>query len=372
MKIRQILIVIISILIFGFSIFLAMNMSKPKEIPKKSQEVNGAREVAYFIAENKEIQMKLRVFGRLLPVDKTEIFSEVTGLIQSMPKQIKEGVLFQQDELLLSVDDKEFLMNMKAAKSALLTSITQIMPDIKLDFPESKEQWEAYKRNFNMESVLGPLPQAKSEKEKDFIALKTIYNQFYNIKSLEEKWLKYRIVVPFTGLITESFVSKGGMVRAGQKLATIMNQNQFELQANIYQEDISYFRLGAKVALEEESTGKKYMGQVIRLGNTIDNKSQSLRIYIQVQGNDLRENMFLSGELNAVAMQNVIEVPRKLLVDEAFIYAITNENKIVLQPVLPLKFNEETVVLRNVPEGTVLLKDRFNGIYEGMLVSLKR
>ena len=365
---RQIIIVAVSISFIVLSVLWAFKIGKPKELPKKNNSMVTARLVQAIEAKNSRIQTKINIYGRLTPFEKTELYAEVGGMLKTMGKPFKEGVNFSKAEKMIVIDDMEQQLNLKAQKAALLTSLTQIMPDVKVDFPESLEQWENYRKNFDIEKNIIDLPKPKSNRERDFIALKNINNQFYNIKSVEERLTKYTIYAPFNGELTEALISTGSLIRQGQKIGTLMNTSSYELQTSVAIEDLKFVKIGDMVSLNSSDIEGKWTGKISRISGTIDSKTQTVKVFVQVSGPNLRENLFMTGEINANVMADVIEVPRKLLIDDSKLYSIVSDSILSLIPVQIAKISEETVMLRNIPEGTLILKDAFPGAYDGMKV----
>ncbi len=365
---RQIIVSLIALVILLLAFTWAFKIGKPKELPKKGDMKAPARTVQTFIAENKEIQTKVAVYGRLLSFEKTELFAEVGGMLKTLGKPFKEGTAFSKGDLIISIDDTELQLSIRAQKAALLSTLTQIMPDLKIDFPESVNAWDNYRKNFDLEKNLNELPATKSDRERDFIALKNISNQFYNIKAQEEKLLKYKIYAPFSGELTEALISTGSVIRAGQKIGTLMNSAQHELQTAVAVSDLKFVRVGDLVNLKCTDVEGNWTGRIARISGTIDTKTQTVKVFVQVSGPNLRENMFMTGEINANIVANVIEVPRKLLIDDSKLYAILGDSILSLIPVQIAKISEQTVMLRGVPESTLLMNESITTAFDGMKV----
>jgi membrane fusion protein (multidrug efflux system) len=369
---RQIIVSIVAVLILVMAIMWAFKIGKPKELPKKADMQSPARSVQTFLAENKEIQTKIGVYGRLLSFEKTELYAEVGGLVKTLGKPFKEGTTFSKGDLMIAIDDTELQLSIRAQKAALLSSITQIMPDLKIDFPESVQTWDNYRKNYDLEKSINELPTSKSDRERDFIALKNITNQYYNIKAQEEKLLKYKIYAPYNGELTEAMISTGSVIRAGQKIGTLMNSGQYELQTAVAVSDLKFVKVGDIVKLECTDVEGSWTGRIARISGTIDTKTQTVKVFVQLSGPNLRENMFMTGEINANIVANVIEVPRKLLLDDAKLYSVVGDSMLSLIPVQIAKISEQTVMLRAVPESTVLLNESFTTAYEGMKVKISK
>ncbi len=368
---RQLIVAVVAVLLLVVVVVMGRSAVKAKTeaVPTPKPKAAVLKSVQVFSAKNETVQTQVPIFGRLMANEKIELFSELGGQLSPKSPVWKAGMRFSKGDLLLQIDHSEQILALQAQKAALLTAITQIMPDIKIDFGDNLAAWESYRQNFSLDNLIPELPTPKTSREKDFIALKTIYNQFYTIKSAEERLKKYQIYAPFSGEITESLISTGSFIRAGQKLATLMSVGGYELEAAVPLEDLKYIKIGDKVQLTSDDIAGDWIGRIGRIASTIDNKTQTVKLYIQTNGANLRENMFLTGSIAATTLAQVMEVPRKLLVEGDKLYAV-KDSTLSLQPIQIIKNNPETAIVRGVEDGTFLLKELFSTAHEGMRVQI--
>ena len=73
----------------------------------------------------------------------------------------------------------------------------------------------------------------EDEKENYFITGRGILSGFYNVKNLEQRLSKYRLVAPFSGVLTEALVTEGTLIRSGQKLGEFIDPTVYELEVAI-------------------------------------------------------------------------------------------------------------------------------------------
>ena len=122
---------------------------------------------------------------------------------------------------------------------------------------------------------------------------KGLLAQFYKVKSLEERLSKYTIISPFQGTLIDAYASEGSLVLTGQKLGTYINTNIFDLEVAIPAKYGDKLEVGKKVDLE--STYKtKHIGKIVRINNSIDNNSQSIRLFIEFNSKELKDGMYSS------------------------------------------------------------------------------
>ncbi len=345
-------------------------LSGLKEAPPRKETATSARLVQVMTAEPGPVSTTLDVQGQLAAYDKIDIFSEVTGALRSTSRPFKVGTYFPKGSILIKVDDEEARLNLLAQKSTLLNSIAQIMPDLKIDYPESFPAWEAYLNAFDPEAAIVSLPEAANDKEKLFVAARNLYTQYYSIKSLEERLDKYQIYAPFGGVLTEATINPGAVVRANQKLGALMATGRFELVATVPLSDLTYIKEGNQVALFSEDIEGEWKGTVRRISDQIDPGSQTVQVFIGVNGQDLREGMYLRGDVASITVADALEIDRRLLVGQNQIYAIESDSLLRLLPVEVIKTDRRSVVVQGVSAGRTILAEPVTGAFDGMKVRI--
>ena len=362
--------VVLSVLILAAA-FVGFNyMSSQKKPPPRKSAPILTKQVDTIRIINGTIQNTLEVQGELVAYDKIEIFTEVSGTLVSSAQPFKEGSYFPKSSILIKVDEMEAKLALQAQKSTLLNGITQAMPDLKIDYPESFENWKAYLDNFELEDPLPTFPDPVDKQEKFFIASRNLYNQFYSIKSAEERLNKYIIKAPFSGVITESSINPGTLVRAGQKLGTLMNTSNYELEVTVPLRDLKYIKSGNYVRLHSDDISGNWKGKVKRISDQVDPSTQTVTLFISVTGKALREGMYLRGDIDASQIDNAVTIPKDLLIRQSEVY-IVNDTILRLHPIEIVKITEENAIVRGLENETILLKETFPGIYDGMPVKIR-
>ena len=192
----------------------------PKEAPKKAALIQS---VESFSIKKGEVVSSLEIQGRLKAFNKIDLFSEVSGTLESTTKPFKVGSYFEKGSILLRIDDDEARLNLLAQKSSLENLITEMMPDLKIDYPQSFQQWKNYLDQFDVNQSIKEFPPPINDAEKFLISSQNLHNQYYNIRSAETRLNKYAITAPFSGVLTQTSINAGSLIRAGQKLGELMN-----------------------------------------------------------------------------------------------------------------------------------------------------
>jgi multidrug efflux pump subunit AcrA (membrane-fusion protein) len=364
---RNIILSIFGVLLIIGSIFIAKllidNKSKPKPVIEKV-----VKTVYIDTVKNQTIKIKIPANGNLVAKRRVELYAEVQGVFRSGSKLFKPGQHYSKGEILISIDASEYYASVQSAKSELYNTIAAIMPDLRLDFPNMFQKWQNYLIRFDLDKTTPKLPEMSSEKENYFITGRGIVSSYYNVKNLEQRLAKYNITAPFNGILTEALTTEGALIRSGQKLGEYIDPSVYEMEIALSKSYASLLKVGENVALQNIEHTESYNGTVSRVNGSIDAATQTITVFIEVQDENLKEGMYLEANLDAKEEQNAIEISRNLMLDGNQIF-ILKDNTLDIIDVQPVFYSETTVVLKGVPDGTIILDKPVIGAYSGMLVT---
>jgi len=149
----------------------------------------------------------------------------------------------------------------------------------------------------------------------------------------------------------------------------LTHASRYEVEATVSLYDVQFFRVGNRVSLYSEATDDTWQGTIARFGKSIDEQTQTQKVFITVNSAKLNEGMLLNGKINTKTIDNVVKIPRNLLVDNKAIYVIEN-NKLQLQEVNVIKTAVNDMYIRGISDGTPILAQPILGAFEGMKVDI--
>jgi multidrug efflux pump subunit AcrA (membrane-fusion protein) len=363
---RKLILVILGVLFISGAIYGAKmiinSKSKTRKAPSKV-----IKTVFVDTVKNTSIPIIIPANGNLVAKRRVEIYSEVQGIFKPGSKLFKPGEKYQKNEAFISINDTEYYANVQLAKSNLYNSIAAVLADLRLDFPEVFLKWEAYLKSYDLNKPTPKLPKMVSEKENYFITGRSIVSNYYTVKNLEQRLSKYTISAPFEGILTEALVTEGTLIRSNQKLGEFIDPSVYEMEVSLSKTFASLLEVGETVELNNLERTRKYSGIVSRVNGSINSATQTIAVYIEIKNSSLKEGMYLEANLNAKKEKNAIEVNRGLLLDENKIF-IVRDSVLDMINVRPVYFSNTKVVLKDIPDGTIILSSPFPGAYVGMMV----
>ena len=363
---RKIILALFGVLLIIASVYVSkLIISNKNTIRKAPPKV--IKTVYVDTVLNSTIPIIIPANGNLIAKRRLEIYSEVQGIFKPASKLFKPGEKYNKNEIFITINNTEYYSSVQSAKSNLYNSIVSIMADLRLDFPDIYPKWQDYIKSFDLDKTTPKLPKMSSEKENYFITGRGIVSNYYSVKNLEERLTKYTIKAPFKGILTESLVTEGTLIRNNQKLGEYIDPSIYEMEVSLGKNYASLLKIGENVQLNNLENTEKYTGKISRINGSVNTDTQTIAVFIEIKNSSLKEGIYLEAKINAKNEPNAIEINRSLLLDENKIF-IVRDNVLDIMEVTATYFSETKVVLKNIPDKTIILSNPFPGAFVGMSV----
>ena len=336
--------------------------------PPRSATDAQARAVHTIVAQNGPVPLSIPVTGRLRATDRMLIAAEVSGTLLRTGKPFREGMRYAQGEALFRIDDGEVRAQINAQQSAFLRSLVQLVPDLRIDMPDQASKWDAYLKSVPVDGQLPDLPKLGSEQERNYLAGRGVLDQYYTIRALYERRDKYTIAAAFDGVVSAAGVEPGTIVTPGTRLGEFIAPGSLELETAISASELGLVKVGDTLRFSSAEAPGSWTGRIIRLGESIDASTQTVKLFVQVDGKDLRDGQYLSGRIEAGALNDAVSVPRSALLEDASLYTV-KDSALVKQLVEVLHEGVDQAVVKGLANGQLVVVDRLSGGFDGMRVT---
>ncbi|MEN1785185.1 MAG: HlyD family efflux transporter periplasmic adaptor subunit [Bacteroidota bacterium] len=324
--------------------------------------------VATFLATPKATPFMLEVTGTLQAKNRVEVYSEVQGVLLPQNNPFKEGHVFRKGERLLQIDGREHQAQLLSNKSNLISQITAMLPDMELEFPVAAKKWEAYVQNFTMRGPLQPLPETSSDQEKFFVTGKGIVQTYYNVKNLQARASKYTLIAPFKGMVTESNVTTGTLVRSGQKLGAYIDPSIFELQLAVPETAAQHIEIGKTVTLATLTNDQHFNGTIRRINSKVDQATRTINAIVTVVHPQLKDGQYLKARITGKPIADAVKLKGNLLQENDHVY-ILKDSTLVLHKVVPVNYEEDSVLVKGLQPNMRVLNEVLAKAHPGMSVN---
>ena len=354
---RRLIIIISMLVIIGGSYglmtyFASLKKTQEQRPPEKQKRYVKAEPIIY-----SDVEVLVSTTGRLASQQYVDISSEVQGKILAGNVRFKKGQSFKKGDLLIRIYDKEAGLNLQSRKSRFLTSIANILPDFKIDYPHSYETWVDFFESIDITKNLPDLPEISSNPEKIFLSSRNILSDYYTIRSEEERFRKHYIYAPFNGSFTQVLMEVGAIANPGSRLATIIQTDKLELEVPVEVDDIQWVSIGDPVKVTTEDETGEWTGKVVRKADFVDPATQSISVFISLNSsrdNPLYQGQYLRAYFQGKVIKNSMEISRSAVFNRDQVFIIV-DGKLQKEQIYIEKVSEEKLVFNSVNEGTMLV-----------------
>jgi membrane fusion protein (multidrug efflux system) len=309
--------------------------------------------------------------GRLISKGRVDLISQVSGEILAGDVPLIVGQSFKKGDVLLRIFDKDARLSLRAAKSRFLSSIANVLPDLKYDYPENYQSWLKFFNSIEINKPLPKLPEVKNENEKIYLAGKNILNDYFSIQTSEIVLTRFTIKAPFNGAYSSVSLEVGSIANMGSRIARMIRTDILELQVPISVEEVPYVRVGNKVKITYQ--GKEIQGKVDRVSEFVDPQSQSVLVYVEMKnrsGFPLYEGMFMKALFAQTKLYNVFEIPRESVFNYDQVYTVI-DGKLNKSTVEVAKLDEYSAYISGLEEGSLVVVESLINASNQMPVRIK-
>jgi len=301
-------------------LLLTMAVSCGNEAPKKPAEnkmeaaaeaINTAQ-IRFVTVKTDSVAISISVSGRITADNRVELFPEVQGKMTAGDKPFREGVSYQKGEIIVTLDDSDARLQVQSSRSKFKTLVSALMADIKLDHPETLPRYEDWFQTLSADKPVPPVPGFE-ENARRFLESKGVYELYYSIKSAENRLENFTIRAPFSGILSAANAEPGQVVGPQFHMGTLVNPSRFILHASVTPDDAEWIVPGRSVDVSTGDQNRVYNAIVKRVNPSVDPASQQVFVYLQVSGEDLREGMYLEGEIQSDRRIVLARIPKSAL-----------------------------------------------------------
>lgn len=370
---RKITFVVVALIVLlGGSAALSKLFVSMKPAQKKRSEVELKRFVKADVVKYSEITSPLEVEGRAVSGSQVTLVSEASGKIEPGAVALRKGTSFKKGQLLAKIYKDEVELALKARKSKFLTTMTSLLPDMKVDYPQHLDAYEMFFRAIDLDGNIPEMPLPEDEKLKIFLASRNVFSDYYGIRQDEKKLERHSLYAPFNGAFTQVNFEVGGYVNTGGQIAKMIRTDQVEVEVPVPNDESKWIKIGDKVELISKDGSAQKKGVVVRKSDFIDANSQARSVFVKA-GNSAREEL-LTGEYVKVRFPGqkidaAMEMPRGAVFNSTTVY-IVEDGKLKKREINVLKRNEQTWVFNGLKEGSKLVIEPLINVKENTPVGI--
>lgn len=241
--------------------------------------------------------------GTVNPVKEVTLKAEISGsyLLAKNPATKRPyalGDYVKEGAVIIHIEDKEYENNIK-------------IKSLELQLEISEQVFEKQKSLYKKGGVT--LSELKNS-EIEFI------NSKYSYEDALLRLKKMKVVAPFSGTIVElPYKTPGTRIEASTDVITVMDYKNLLMDLNLAVKNIELVEVGQKVRIMNYTIPDDTLtGFIAQLSPSIDPQSRSFKAIVKIDNKELllRPGMFAKGEIIVASKDNIIVIPKNIILSK--------------------------------------------------------
>ncbi len=254
-----------------------------------------------------------------------ELRSAVTGRITKVMKSALSGQRVAAGTKLITIEDSQYIAELASANLAL--------KEAKLALWKAKNKTTVARNMYSRDETKPPNDLSLFLPQLD-IAKSSVSSAKAKVAAQQQQLNDTRIIAPFSGYVTERFVSPGQMLNVGEKLLRLVDDSAFEITVELSRFDWLLLKqpISGQNARVVTQQGKVVTQAKIRKsGGFLDEKTRQYKVFLDLE--DLNRDIVLSGDFAKVILPGItipyaLNIPASALTQEGYIWNLDDENRL--------------------------------------------
>jgi RND family efflux transporter MFP subunit len=327
------------------------------------------------------VQLKVHAQGTVSPRTETELVPEVSGNIVWISQNLVSGGYFDVGEPLFRIDDRDYVADTERASATL-----------------SRAQAEHEHASFEYERAVELNERqliSRSDLETNLrtvrVAEASLRDAQLVLESARRDLARTTMSAPFAGLVRSEQVDVGQFVNRGTAVASVYATDYVEVRLPIADQQLAYLNvpLIQRGELSEESAptveltadfaGERqiWRGRIVRTEAEIDPGSRMIYAIARVRAAEEQADstipppvgLFVQAEIDGIAKENVIVLPRSALRNGNQVLVVDTENRLHFRTVEVLRvYRDDVFVTGGLDSNERVSVSSLQTVVEGMRV----
>lgn len=372
MKRKNVIYLVGSIAVIGLAVALTGFFMKNQPEPKHNEQSENLLSVKVDTVATETIHPSMKYEGRINSYETVSLSAEVSGRIMPGEVPFKEGEDFEKGDLLVQIYDEDARAAMTSGKSNFLRTLSSILPDLKVDFPDEYQKWKNFFNRIDVKGELPELPEINSEQEQVFLASRGVLSEYYSLRQQELNLEKYNLYAPFDGAFMRVNQQVGAIASPGVALASIVRTDRLEVVVPVPPEDAQWVSPGDPVKLSD-SKGPARTGTVTRIADFLDPSTQSVNVYVQYLPNgsgSYKVGEFVEATFNISREVTGFTLPREALLNDNQVYVV-NDHHLKKKTVEIARKMADHAVVSGLKDGELVVMESLVDVEQGQKVKTR-
>lgn len=368
--------VILGIIIIAGIGVIIFKLTKPVAEEAKKEEIRPAVEL--MVVSKTDHEVEIRTDGVVESLRETSLAAEVQGRVVEISPNFKKGGRVKKGEVLVKLDTADYQSALAVAEVSAADAALALEQE-RARVEQAQLDWNKLGKGEPRSPLVLRAPYLKAAEARLDSAKQQVEKARRDLERTE-------IAAPFDAGVRSANVEVGAVVAPGSMIAELYSNGEIEVRVPLSLEDFGFLNrdesgnIQGNVCLKGRIGIKDYEWKAVpvRVDPEIDRKTLSASVVVKVlESEDLEfplppVGLFVDVRLAGKRLANVVEMPRRGLLDGHLVIIVGENDQIQFRDVRLLRAEEKTVLIaEGLEAGERVVLTRLSSPVNGMKVTVE-
>jgi len=343
------------IVILVGAILVAVSIGALRKPPAKVEEQRLALLVNAKALQAEDLTYRIASQGNVTPKLETTLISEVNGRIVAVSEQFVAGGFFKKGDLLIQVEQSDYLTGVKAAEAALAGARAQLEEE-KARGRVAEAEWRSFTEG-NAPALGLRRPQLAS-------ALANVQSAEAEVERARRDLARTEIRAPYDGMVRSRNANLGQFISRGSQLGMINGTELAEIRLPLTDTDFGFLPQGLsrELAIPVRLTAvvggmpQEWQATIVRTEGVLDERSRVIYAVAELidpyqreraDGTPLQFGRFVQAEITGATASQMMRIARHLLRPGNQLLVVDEQNNLQFRTVTVARADANYAYIRD-------------------------
>jgi len=349
--------IIVPVAVIVLAVLAAIGLGSMRKPPEKKEEQRPGILVNAQKIASQDLIYRIQSQGTVRPKLETNLSSEVNGRIVEVAENFIEGGFFNKGDLLVRVEQADYLTNVKAAEASLANAQSALEEE-KARGRVAEEEWRSF--------TAGKAPELGLRRPQLAGALATVRSAEAELERANRDLARTEIRAPYSGMVKSRDANLGQFISRGTSVGMIYGTDIAEIRLPLTDNDLAFLQIPdftqnsnePEVVLTAAVAGQimQWPARLVRTEGVLDERSRVIYAVAEVtdpyqrisrKQSPLRFGRFVQAQILGDATEQVVVIPRHLLLAQQQVLVVDKDSQLQFRPVIVERSDEHSAYIRS-------------------------
>ena len=333
------------IILLGLLLLTALFFFNDPEANRTRPQQPKPMAVEVLTLSRSDFQVMIESYGTVQPRTQSMLVAQVSGQVININPAFRDGGFFAKGDVLLEIDPRDYIANVKIAKASLVDA-QQVLMEETARGQQAEKDWQRLGRDEEPSDLVLRKPQMLAAEAR-------LASASANLDKAKLDLERTRIRAPFAGRTLKNLVDLGQVVSMNAQLGEIYATDAVEIRLPIRNRDLAYVTLpesyangqpqdstGPAVTLQSQLIeGESWQGRIVRTESAIDASARQLHVVAQIDDpfrdstldsksdpaqRPIKIGQYVSAHVTGSVLKDVLDIPVDSIYQASYVYTVVD------------------------------------------------